>query len=235
LLAELVRLLFAIMSEHFVRKSSRVWITASLFIFLIAAGVASAQNTLLLDAGTGGIRTGDGFSLGTTFTVGSTNEFVLALGVWDGANGMNGSIGDGLQSSIPVGIFDSSGTLLTSITIPSGTSATLFNGFRYVPITPLDLIAGQTYTLAAYYSSSDLDILHDQGGSPSTSSDFNTYLGAFTGSNTVGSLSFPTGHTGGTAYVGPNFQYSAVPEPATSLLMLSGFSLLAAKRIRRRS
>jgi PEP-CTERM motif-containing protein len=224
------------MSEQFVRKSFRVWMAASLLIFFIAAGVASGQSTLLLSAGTGGIRTGDGFSLGTTFTVGSTNEFVLDLGVWDGPNSMSGSVGDGLQSSIPVGLFDSSGTLLTSIAVPSGTSATLLNGFRYVPITPIDLIAGQTYTLAAYYSSSDLDILHDQGGSPSTSSDFNSYLGAFTGSNTVGSLSFPTGHTNGTAYVGPNFEYAAtVPEPSTLLLMLSGLSVLAAKALRRRS
>jgi len=207
---------------------------ACLLIFLFAAGVASGQNTLLLDAGTGNIRTGDGFSLGTTFTVGSTNEFVLALGVWDGANGMNGSVGDGLQSSIPVGLFDSAGTLLASITIPSGTTATLLNGFRYVPIAPIDLLAGDTYTLAAYYSSSALDVLHDQGGSPSTSSDFNSYLGSFTGSNTVGSLSFPTGHTNGTAYVGPNFEYSNVPEPTTSLLMLSGLSVLAARALRYR-
>ncbi|HWY52014.1 MAG TPA: PEP-CTERM sorting domain-containing protein [Chthoniobacterales bacterium] len=222
------------MSEHFVRKGSPVWMASCLVIFLIAAGVASGQNTLLLNAGSGNIRTGDGFSLGTTFTVGSTNEFVFALGVWDGPNGGNGMIGDGLQSSIPVGLFDSSGTLLVSITIPSGTSATLLNGFRYMPIAPIDLLSGDTYTLAAYYSMSDSDVLHDQGGSPTTSSDFNNYLGAFTGSNMVGSLSFPTGHTNGTAYVGPNFRYTGVPEPATSLLMLSGLSVLAARALRYR-
>jgi hypothetical protein len=125
--------------------------------------------------------------------------------------------------------------LLATATIPSGTTATLLNGFRYLPIAPVDLLAGNTYTLAAYYSSSDLDNLHDQGGSPSTSSDFNSYLGAFTGRNDVGSLSFPTGHTNGTAYVGPNFEYSSsVPEPMTSLMMLSGLSLLAAKLLGRR-
>jgi hypothetical protein len=203
-------------------------------IFLFVGGVAWGQNTLLLNAGTGNIRTGDGFSLGTTFTVGSTNEFVLALGVWDAPNGVNGSIGDGLQSGIPVGLFDSGGNLLASMTIPSGTTATLLNGFRYVPITPVDLLAGNTYTLAAYYSSSDADNLHDQGGAPSTSSDFTNYLGAFTGSNTVGSLSFPTGHTNGTAYVGPNFEYSSVPEPMTSLMMLSGLAVLAARTLGRR-
>jgi hypothetical protein len=206
-----------------------------MLVFLAAAGGALGQNTLLLSAGTGNIRTGDGFSLGTTFTVGAANEFVLALGVFDGPNGMNGSIGDGLQSSTPVGLFDSSGTLLASTTIPSGTTATLLNGFRYLPITPVNLLSGNTYTLAAYYSSSDPDVLHDQGGSPSTSSDFTNYLGAFTGSNTVGSLSFPTGHTNGTAYVGPNFQYSStVPEPMTSLMVLSGLSVLAARVLRRR-
>src|SRR3984893_14870696 len=221
------------MSEYFMRKSSPVWMAACLLIFLVAGGVASGQNTLLLNAGTGNLRTGDGFSLGTTFTVGSTNEFVLDLGVWDGANGVNGSIGDGLQSSIPVGLFDSVGNLLASATIPSGTTATLLHGFRYVAIAPVNLLAGNTYTLAAYYSSSDPDVLHDQGGSPSTSSDFTNYLGAFTGRNDVGSLSFPTGHTNGTAYVGPNFQYSStVPEPMTSLMVLSGLSVVASAVLR---
>src|ERR1700730_11060253 len=221
------------MSEYFMRKSSPVWMAACLLIFLFAAGVASGQNTLLLDAGTGNIRTVGGFSFWRTFRVGFTNEFVLALGVWDGANGMNGSVGDGLQSSIPVGLFDSSGTLLASTTIPSGTTATLLNGFRYVSIAPVNLLSGNTYTLAAYYSSSDPDILHDQGGSPSTSSDFTNYLGAFTGRNDVGSLSFPTGHTNGTAYVGPNFQYSStVPEPMTSLMVLSGLSVVASAVLR---
>jgi hypothetical protein len=211
------------MSEYFVLTRRCVFAAASLLMFLIAGGVASGQNALLLDAGSGNIRTGNGFSLGTTFTVGSNNETVFDLGVWDGPNGDAGSVGDGLQSSIPVGLFDSGGTLIASTTIPSGTTATLINGFRYVAIAPINLLSGDTYTLAAYYSSSDTDILHDQGGAPSTSPDFNNYLAAFTGSNTVGSLSFPTGHTNGTAYVGPNFEYTAtVPEPSTIALLIGG-------------
>lgn len=221
------------MSEQF--RKPLVWVGASLLILLITSGAASAQNTILLSPGTGTIRTGDGFSLGTTFTVGANDETVTDLGVWDGPNGNNGSIGDGLITSIPVGLFDSAGTLIANVTVPFGTTGTLLNGFRYSPITPVNLLSGNTYTLAAYYTAQDADVLHDQGGAPSTSADFNNYLAAFTGSNTVGSLSFPTGHTNGTAYVGPNFEYTstAVPEPATLPLVISGLSVLGVFRRRR--
>ena len=223
------------MSKHLTRANAGTCVVTGILMFLVAGNLAAVQPTspLLLSSGTGTVRTGDGFSLGTTFTVGSADQTILDLGVFDGANPPGGSVGDGLLSSIPVGLFDSAGNLIASATVPSGTGATLLNGFRYVSITPISLTSGNTYTLAAYYSSSDADTLLDQGGSPSTSTAFQNYLAAFTGSNSVGSLSFPTGHTNGVAYVGPNLEF-AVPEPAASLMTLGGLCLFGIRSARRR-
>lgn len=67
---------------------------------------------------------------------------VAALGVWDYQD-------DGMDFATPVGLYDSSCTLLASATIPAGTAAVLRNGYRYVGITPLLLSSGQTFRVAA--------------------------------------------------------------------------------------
>ncbi len=75
---------------------------------------------------------------------------VSALGVYDSGEG-NGdpTPGNGLNFSIPVGLYDSSCAQLASVTIPAGTAAALINGYRYVGIAPLVLSADQTFRVAA--------------------------------------------------------------------------------------
>lgn len=68
---------------------------------------------------------------------------VSALGFFD-------YLGDGLGESHEIGIFDQTGTLLTSVVVPSGTAASLIGDFRYSSVNPLTLKAGQTYTMAAF-------------------------------------------------------------------------------------
>src|SRR5258708_6441475 len=102
---------------------------------LAAARTAQASDPLVISAGTGTLRTGDGFTLGTRFTVGAKDASVSALGVWDGANS-GGSIGDGLVFSKAVAIWDSSGTMVASATVPSGTAGFLVGEFRYIAISP---------------------------------------------------------------------------------------------------
>ncbi|HEY4285434.1 MAG TPA: LamG-like jellyroll fold domain-containing protein, partial [Chthoniobacterales bacterium] len=172
----------------------------------IVGAPSIAPLPLVITAGSAALRAGDGFTLGTRFTVGSQNETVSAVGAWDGPNS-GGSIGDGLQASKPVAIWDSSGNVVASATVPAGTGGLLVGQFRYVAISPVTLLANQQYILGAYYSSGDPDQLRDQAGGPTMSADFNSYVAAFTGSNTVGSISEPNGFAGGTAYVGPSFLY----------------------------
>jgi hypothetical protein len=81
---------------------------------------------------------------GWTFTVNGTapgdNISVTRLGVYD-------HLGDGLGNSHPIGLWDSGGTLIVSTSIPSETASPLIGGYRYVDITPVELVAGQSYTI----------------------------------------------------------------------------------------
>ena len=82
-------------------------------------------------------------TFGYTFTL-SSPVLVTQLGLWDQGN-------DGLNASHVVSIWTSTGTQEAQVTIPSGTGATLTNGFRYVSIPSVLLPAG-SYTIGGFYS-----------------------------------------------------------------------------------
>lgn len=85
-------------------------------------------------------------TIGWSFTVGARPITVSQLGIYD-------SGGNGLAESHEVGLWTGDGSsLLRSTTIPASTSATLSGAYRYVPITPVTLNAGQTYVIGAFYS-----------------------------------------------------------------------------------
>lgn len=70
---------------------------------------------------------------------------VTSLGVWDHKN-------DGLNTEIPVGIWDDDARLLVSAAVPAGTRATALDGFRYVRVKPLRLLPGRNYVIGAAYT-----------------------------------------------------------------------------------
>ncbi len=181
------------------------------------AAPAAAQ-VFVASPGGGTLRVGNNFTLGSSFTVGSIPVSVFSLGVWD-------SNADGLAVAKPVGLWNSTGTLLASATVPAGTTGTLVGEFRYTSITPIVLSANTSYTVGAFYASSDTDQLHDHtgGAAPTMSSDFTNYVARF--DNATG-FSDPTGGASGPAYVGPSFQYAVVPEPSSLLLGLGGAGML---------
>jgi hypothetical protein len=80
---------------------------------------------------------------GWTFTV-STPLVVEELGFWD-------SDLNGLAAAHDVGIWIADGTLLTSATVPAGTTAPLEGTFRFVPATSVMLSPGTTYVIGAYW------------------------------------------------------------------------------------
>lgn len=81
---------------------------------------------------------------GWSFKIGSQDLELDALGLFDlDANG--------LEDAHPVGIWTSGGTLLRQVTVPSGTGGTLVGSYRYAAVAPLNLTAGQTYFLGAYF------------------------------------------------------------------------------------
>lgn len=100
-------------------------------------------------------------TVGWTFTVNGTapgdNISVIRLGTYD-------HLGDGLGSNHPIGLWDSSGTLLVDATIPAGSGSVLDGGYRYVDIAPIELQAGQTYTIGVLVGGeSTLDYMITKG------------------------------------------------------------------------
>jgi len=97
-------------------------------------------------------------TIGCKFRVGSSNVVVSHLGVFD----IND---DGLIVAHQAGLFDSnltSPTLLGSVVVPSGTSAYLTNGFRWMPLDPpVLLISNMTYVVAGHVSNGDGDTWQD--------------------------------------------------------------------------
>ena len=161
-----------------------------------------------------------------------SNLVAAQLGVWDaGANG--------LVESHQVGLWNSTGTLLASATVGSGTSAALVDGFRYVDIVDVPLAVG-SYTVGAFYFSGSLDVqaidLVGLATAPGITYDDFRFI------NAVASLTMPTeplngrtGLIGGTLMVDAiTAPTSEVPEPQSALLALMGVGLLSLARARRR-
>lgn len=133
---------------------------------------------------------------GWAFTL-SSPVLVTELGLWDRGN-------DGLGKSHVVTIWTGTGTQEIQGTIPSGTGATLTNGFRYVSIAPLLLPAGN-YTIGGFYSPSP-DNIAFLASAIATASGV-TYDGSRGGFG----FAFPPGDISSLSdsYFGPNFQFSA--------------------------
>lgn len=91
-------------------------------------------------------------TLGYEFTP-SSPLWVYSLGFADLPSADVPSFADGLEQPRFVGLWDSNGLLLASVTVPAGTAAPLMDRFRYQDLpTPITLAAGQTYILGAYFN-----------------------------------------------------------------------------------
>jgi hypothetical protein len=125
---------------------------AVIAFFVVVTNVANGIEVISAFNGGGLGEVAGDQTAGFTFTVGPSPMVVTQLGVWDW-------FGDGLLQPHEVGLWDMAGDLLASVTIPSGTSAALINGFRYKPITDVLLSPGATYVLGAFYLSRSRDLL----------------------------------------------------------------------------
>lgn len=170
------------------------------------------------------------WAIGQLFTVGGSNITVVSLGAYDQNN-------DGFvtQSGIPVGIFrQSDSVLLASTTVVSGDP--LVSDFRFHPIAPLTLLAGQQYDVVAVNESdlySDLPISYatnslitDNGyayGQSATLQDLNT----FTGTGVLFMANFQ---------IGPSTSSNGTPEPGSlAMFVITGITGSACLIRRRRA
>jgi len=153
------------------------------------------------------------FTLGWVF---KTNQAVTVsgLGVFD--DSLNG-----LVDSCEVAIFNNTGGLVTPIaTVPSGTSATLINQFRYVSIAATTLAAGQQYEIGALFLTGDDPLVFpgnatDFAANPAINLVESSFAQGGTPQAPLNSVSTSPG------YFGPNFLI-AVPEPGSLILLGSG-------------
>ena len=138
-----------------------------------------------------------------------------------------GAFGYAVQGSgnMEVGLWNASGTLLASNTVAvTGSSGDTV----YSSITPLLLLAGQTYYLGARSPNTIYFYLvgpgTDGGGSAMMSPEIQLGMVA---SNANGFFAFPGTIEGqsGDAVVAPNFLYQAVPEPSMAGLLESGVAV----------
>lgn len=168
------------------------------------------------------------FTIGTQFIVGPQDLVLSRLGVYD-------RLGDGLNFSHLVGVWRvSDQALIASVTVPSGTSATLVEDWRFVNLaTPATLVANTIYRIAALESSPG---------------DLNPFGGTFTAGPGIASAAPGSViHNGGFAFpetanalvrvfangdVTP--AVAAVPEPSTLISGVLGSLVVLGTRLRRR-
>ena len=213
----------------------------SMAVFCVVAAVLSvvyvssvAEATVLFsgnaDAGAPTEGNYAQYTFGNQFVVGSKDIVVTSVAYADLSNG--GGLGDGLVDSHQMAIWRTSDSvLLGSATVPSGTSATLTNGFRYVTLgTPITLLANTSYILGG-----------DTAGTTPTANDTYKYsdVAPWNYTTTIGDGITITGRIqtavgaagfacpGGTISTGciwesMNMAYSVVPEPGTLVLLATG-------------
>lgn len=192
---------------------------------LALAMLCGASHALALDTPAYSV-TGSGFlgsdrpvTAGFKFTAEAASN-LTALGYHD--EGL-----DGLFNAHDVGLYDLSGTLLATATVPDGTAGDLIGEYRYVTLgSAYTLTAGAEYVLAAHTTAGDgyrfgtvppitltVDPLISIGDNASLYSYGPT-------------LAFPTAFAGYDIYATPNMLLSPVPEPETYALLLVGLGLI---------
>jgi hypothetical protein len=192
------------------------------------------------------------YNLGYEFTTAGTAMSVSALGFYD-------SGGNGFNYAHDVGIWTTSGTLLGSVTLAAG-AHTLTNGFAFVNLSsPVTLAANTNYVLGAVWAAVAMtpqDALHfnQNGNSPALNGatlvgdrwgNFgnNPTLGlAFPGSTDFSTANYsavsgfviqPLAGGAGASFIGPNLEFTAVPEPST-YAAIAGSAMLGLAVWRRR-
>jgi hypothetical protein len=167
------------------------------------------------------------YTLGFEFTP-VIDISVTSLEVYDSGMGV-------LGSDATVGIWDSLGDLLTSATVPAGSTAN--DGFfSSVSISPLSLTAGLDYVVGAYLNGQASSYNTGQGGSGSVDPNITIIQDMYVDNG--GSFAFPgtTAGDAGGAWLGGSFGYggaTTTPEPGSLLLVTAGLAGFLARRLRR--
>jgi len=194
----------------------RINFSHSIILLALTAVPPSIAATLAVQPGSGGFQNsnyGSNITLGWGFSLVNAVT-VTGLGYFDG----NG----GLTDAHPVGIWNSIGILLAEATVPSGATADLLSGFRFVSIAPVILGAG-SYSIGGYANATSPDEFRFEVSSLTTVAGLSFGLANLY--TKADSLTRPTTKADAFSqdgYFGPNFEVSSpttVPEPSGVSLM----------------
>jgi len=191
----------------------------------LSAKAAPAFKFLSPTVPTGGPLQNPPFTLGWSFTL-SQPYIVDALGAFD-------SGGDGLADSHDIGLWDSSGNLLASVTDVTGIANPLVDGFRYASLSGgLTLAPGKYYIGATWLSGADPFVFPGEVTAIAQLPGVNFNENQFAPGS---SLTFPIfSESGEIAYFGPNLNLQPVPGPLPILGAAAafGYSRKLRKRIK---
>ncbi|MGH8094837.1 MAG: VPDSG-CTERM sorting domain-containing protein [Chthoniobacterales bacterium] len=220
---------------------STIYKTCVCLLFAAASLSHVNANSLGLTGFSGGVSTtaadryggNADLTIGWSFTVGSQGITLTDLGFFDQG-------GDGLNTAHNVGIWDSGGSLLASLTVPSGTTGSLVSGFRFAALSSaLNLAANQTYIIGAEVTANSSDLFWN--GTVATFDPAITYGQArdsAVGNNFTSGFTDPVRSRSDLNFgeFGPNFEFTPALVPDTGatlgLLLFSLTVLLGASRLR---
>ena len=169
------------------------------------------------------------YSAGFEFVIGASNLSLQSLGYYAYGGGTTNTPASFITSAHDVGIWDvaASGTLLRSVSIT--TADTQSGNFFYEAVAPLTLLATHTYRIAgASGTGADARLPSPLNGTPTSYVDFSQGSGFTINGGVINSgtaLAYPgIGPNGGATdfYGTVDFQYSAVPEPGSAMLLVAG-------------
>jgi hypothetical protein len=156
---------------------------------------------------------------------------IESLGIFDSGS-------DGLAENHQVGIWEQgNNAALASVLIPSGTSSTLVNGFRYANlVNTLALRGGATYRIGALYLGSGDDFAECITRCSSTVGNGILLGDSYYSTPPSASLAYPNFQANvSPGYFGPNFRVKVDapgPLPVAGAAMAFGFGRRLRKRIR---
>jgi hypothetical protein len=202
----------------------RINLSCSITLLALAASLPSFAGSVAIVPGSGGFQSSDygsNVTLGWGFTL-ADPVTVTGLGYFDG----NG----GLTDVHPVGIWNSIGALLAEATVPSGATADLLSGFRFVSIAPVILGAG-AYSIGGYANDTSPDEFRFEVSSVTTVAGLSFGpANLYTKSDSLTQPITKADAFSQDGYFGPNFEMSsatAVPEPAGMGVSLIGLLAIA--------
>jgi len=179
---------------------------------------------LFADISATGNRNDFSGTVGNQWVVATYPVTVTALGYEDRNR-------DGLNGAHQVGIWDSNGSLVASVTVPAGTNAVLEGAWRYMALdTPVALSAQSTYWIGAEVFSQDGDGWSDSGASTTAPFGVSCHAGILMATYAGGPFSEPANNGGGGTplrWAPGNAQFTIAIPPTLNIAQAGGKVVLS--------